>query len=405
MRFASRSSTTISLVSISKNLAKRPYSILSMSAPKAPPRRPTRANPRKRVHSASLKKRIPVSTLITYQFHLSPSPYVISYKLGWTLDKIVDHFFKENTHLGSEWRAGIKDSVKLDLLPAMKAIRSGVEVTSAFFPLRYRSGTWKTQENFLEHLRGLDGAEAEGLSKLTQPTFSKWVKDITVQSTEEEQEKTKLMGVKVIREREVRYPALVEALVAWMNKRDALGQQVSAPLLRVKALRFCNKLEIPEKGFKASFGWASKFLKRNGFGLMRRHGESASASSEDVEAEQGGNGTFTYSRQDKASGTKADKTRLSVLCTISASGERFPLLFIGKYASPRPFKRRTPKQLEIDYHSNAKVWVHPTDNSRSVKEQYKIPSPSLTSSTDVRSFFRLCRKVIVVYAPFLVLES
>ncbi|KAL8292790.1 hypothetical protein RQP46_001402 [Phenoliferia psychrophenolica] len=241
----------------------------------------------------------------------------------------------------------------------------------------WRSGKHKTQSDLITHLKALP-VKGRDYTSLTQSVFSRWLSQAEG-AVSAGAANPFSGGRKTFRSREVRFPRLEEALIAWMDKRDALGQQMTLPLIREKALRFRAILSIKPSLFKASAGWLNQFRHR------RRHGESAVEPVETIKAErqrcqelfrdkdpadilnadecalfwkQGGNGNFTWTRKDKVANTKVDKARISILVTTSATGERFPLLFIGKFKSPRPFKKRTPRQLGIDYYNNSKAWMN-----------------------------------------------
>jgi len=60
-------------------------------------------------------------------------------------------------------------------------------------------------------------------------------------------------------------------------------------------------------------------------------------------------------KSEKVHGGKKSKDRITVLMTVSMSGEKFPLWVVGKFAKPRCFKNI--EQLPLIYHSNKKAWI------------------------------------------------
>jgi len=58
------------------------------------------------------------------------------------------------------------------------------------------------------------------------------------------------------------------------------------------------------------------------------------------------------------SGKKRDKFRITIGVACNADGsEKLPLLFIGRFAKPRCFGRRTPQAHGFDYHFNKTAWM------------------------------------------------
>lgn len=62
-------------------------------------------------------------------------------------------------------------------------------------------------------------------------------------------------------------------------------------------------------------------------------------------------------KTEKCSGGKLSKERLTVLHCVSMSGEKEPLLVIGKAARPRAFKKLDLKLLPVVWKSNKRAWM------------------------------------------------
>jgi hypothetical protein len=60
---------------------------------------------------------------------------------------------------------------------------------------------------------------------------------------------------------------------------------------------------------------------------------------------------------DDVYGTKQSKDRLTVLFTVSRTGERFKPLVIGKSNNPRCLKNISKKYLPVHYKFNKKSWM------------------------------------------------
>ena len=60
-------------------------------------------------------------------------------------------------------------------------------------------------------------------------------------------------------------------------------------------------------------------------------------------------------KSEKCAGGKLSKERLTILATVSMTGEKLPLLAIGKSDNPRCFKGL--KRLPVSYRANKKAWM------------------------------------------------
>lgn len=59
-------------------------------------------------------------------------------------------------------------------------------------------------------------------------------------------------------------------------------------------------------------------------------------------------------------GTKKDKERITECFLVSAEGEKFPPLFIGKSKNPRCFQKRNRNTLPMTYRNQPKAWMNTT---------------------------------------------
>ena len=67
------------------------------------------------------------------------------------------------------------------------------------------------------------------------------------------------------------FPDLERLLLAGILERRQAGHAVSTTELRMRAVQVArNEFQIPESSFKASYGWAIKFMNRHGLSIRRR---------------------------------------------------------------------------------------------------------------------------------------
>lgn len=67
-----------------------------------------------------------------------------------------------------------------------------------------------------------------------------------------------------------KFPAVESSLLEYIKARRADGCAVSIDLIRNQALVIARKEGIPVQDFRASNGWATRFMRRNGLSLRRR---------------------------------------------------------------------------------------------------------------------------------------
>jgi len=67
-----------------------------------------------------------------------------------------------------------------------------------------------------------------------------------------------------------RFPEIDDAVFTFFQERRKIGLFVSYDLLREEAIKKARSLNIPRSRFKASKGWAIRFMRRMGLALRRR---------------------------------------------------------------------------------------------------------------------------------------
>ena len=76
---------------------------------------------------------------------------------------------------------------------------------------------------------------------------------------------------KALRTHSPGFPDLERLLLAGIMERRQAGHAVSTTELRMRAVQVArNEFQIPESSFKASYGWAIKFMNRHGLSIRRR---------------------------------------------------------------------------------------------------------------------------------------
>ena len=76
-------------------------------------------------------------------------------------------------------------------------------------------------------------------------------------------------------------------LELWVAKAMADGVHVNGAILRQKWINFADLVGVPnDERLNLSEGWLTAFKKRCGLKEFKKHGEAASASTEDVDKER-----------------------------------------------------------------------------------------------------------------------
>lgn len=185
-----------------------------------------------------------------------------------------------------------------------------------------------------------------------------------------------------IRSRTAKNQQLDDALQMWMAKMEESHVTVSDLMLIEKAKWFAKQPGIPvPPDFKFSKGWLMRFKKRNGIGLYKREGESASADltvvtegrrqlqetlaewDPDCVYNMDETGLFFRLEPDSTlaiglvRGKKKSKERLTVaLCANSTGTHKLKPLIIGKSKKPRCFGSFNPS-VYATYTFNKKAWM------------------------------------------------
>ncbi|GES83583.1 tigger transposable element-derived protein 6-like [Rhizophagus clarus] len=187
---------------------------------------------------------------------------------------------------------------------------------------------------------------------------------------------------KTFRHREVKYPQVEKALGLWIENANANNIPVSEMMIKEKAFYFANEFNIPREHILFSNGWIEKFKRRNNIRCYRLYGEANGASLETLfeerrklqtilqdytldnifNADEIGLHFRMTSNQTlasaPASGTKRDKTRITVLIATNANGtQKLKPLVIGSSKNPRCLHRVNKNSLPCTYYANSKAWM------------------------------------------------
>ena len=169
----------------------------------------------------------------------------------------------------------------------------------------------------------------------------------------------------------------------WVENVTAGGVTLTDLLIKEKAKVFAQAFNIQESELMFSNGWLEKFKKRNNIQRYRAHGEAGSAPLESLTEERTKLrrllGRFTLDRiynidetglfyrmppnQTLSSkpvlGQKKDKTRITVLLGVNATGtDKLMPWVIDNAKRPRPFSRINLQRLPVHYRANPKAWMN-----------------------------------------------
>src|SRR5258706_2848956 len=153
-----------------------------------------------------------------------------------------------------------------------------------------------------------------------------------------------------------KHPELETALTLWVEQCEARLLTITGKLIHEKAQRIAAALDI--KDIKFSDGWLASFKEQHMLEDHKRHGEPGSVNVADADAVGerfrgllAGNNTEFLSNRDETGflwqatenhglstklipGMKVDKSRITVLVIINATGTRKIQLFIGNAKQP-----------------------------------------------------------------------
>ena len=185
------------------------------------------------------------------------------------------------------------------------------------------------------------------------------------------------------RHREVKFPLLDHAMSLWVENVTAGGVTLTDLLIKEKARIFAQALNIQENELVFSNGWLEKFKKRNNIKRYRAHGKAGSAPLESLPEERERLrkllGRFTLDRiynidetglfyrmppnqtlsTKPVLGQKKDKTRITVLLGVNATGtDKLVPWVIGNAKRLRPLSRINLERLPVYYRANPKAWMN-----------------------------------------------
>ena len=168
------------------------------------------------------------------------------------------------------------------------------------------------------------------------------------------------------------------ALLVWFKQARSTNIPVSGPLLLEKATVLARALG--NKSFTATAGFIDRWKKRHCIVMKKVSGEAGSVVDENTRPwlnlscchstsqkmciMQTKQGCSTIKlkpdkslcfKNEKCTGGKKSKERLTALVVASMAGEKLPLFVIGKSKTPRCFKG--VKTLPLEYTANAKAWM------------------------------------------------
>ncbi|CAB4491435.1 unnamed protein product [Rhizophagus irregularis] len=184
------------------------------------------------------------------------------------------------------------------------------------------------------------------------------------------------------RHREVKYPSLEQALSIWVKQALSKNMILSDNILREKAKEFAQDLNIAENAIGFSNGWLGGFKSRNNLSKQRIHGESNSAplstlpelraELQELISKYDPNDVFNFDEtglfyrmtpnqtlaSGPVSGTKKDKTRITVLLGCNSNGtEKIKPLVIGNAQKPHCLRGINISNLPVSYYWNKKAWM------------------------------------------------
>lgn len=312
--------------------------------------------------------------------------------------------------LGEQWRYSRSPSPSLALLdhsiqsPRKKNSKKGSGAVSAskatlvgnrpITAAKTQKGPTRSNPTLSDKIRILDFMKEKGCSQMevvkhfrqefptfSQPSLSRWRKQ-EAELREQAKNRNKLSYKKVTH---VEFPEVEKALAAWAIQAEARKTQIriTEAVLRAKARHFAVLLGIPlDKFIRCSNGWAHKFKIRYQLRSFQLYGEAASVALEDVDAARmrlqhiskdfkpediynlDESGLYYRMPPDRSlaskqmSGSKKDKTRISLVFVVNADGSHsFPVISIGHAKCPRPFNKKSAKELGFEYYWNKKAWM------------------------------------------------
>lgn len=180
-----------------------------------------------------------------------------------------------------------------------------------------------------------------------------------------------------------KFSEIDEALLIWFKGCRGTNTAVSDELLKSKAQSFISALEkdAPMSDSCVSMSWIQRWKHRHNIVSVAMCGESGDVSVEDTQHwtattlpnllqrfspadvfngdETGLFWKLTPQRTlafvgEKCHGGKHSKERITVFVAASMTGEKLPLMIIGKSERPRAFRN---KHVPLEYTNNSKAWM------------------------------------------------
>ena len=188
-------------------------------------------------------------------------------------------------------------------------------------------------------------------------------------------------GTKRQQIKEGTYEQVNLACYKWVLIQRSENIPINGTILQEKALGFAKQLNIEK--FQASDGWLHAWKTLYNVSLKEESGESRSVTPEMTNAWNETSlptilstyklkdiynadefGLFyqelpkktLHTKNEKCSGGKNSKVRLTGMTAASAAGEKLPMFIAGKLANPRCFKN--VKYLPCRYRSQVKIWTN-----------------------------------------------
>lgn len=186
------------------------------------------------------------------------------------------------------------------------------------------------------------------------------------------------------RNRTAAWHELETILFDWQHLIESRGGFTTGEILIAKARDIWRSLpqykDRPEPHF--SSGWLHRFRQRHNIKSQNRHGEAGSITQE-AEEEMAGIRTISgeYNEEDiynmdetglfwrltpsnglsssTQPGVRKDKTRISLVCCVNASGtDWLPIWFIGKAQTPRALRKINIPTMGGQWRWNKKAWMN-----------------------------------------------
>ena len=181
-----------------------------------------------------------------------------------------------------------------------------------------------------------------------------------------------------------KYPKLDEALLKWFIATRSSKLIINDELMKRKADSIVSGKSIGDANLESivSLSWIQRWKNRHNIALRTLHGESGGVSPETIDNwtqnmiplilqqfepanifngdETGLFWKLTPSKSltffgEKCHGGKHSKERITIFVAASATGEKLPLLVIGKSAKPRALRN---KNIPVKYKSSSKAWMN-----------------------------------------------